>query len=346
MMKRGISGRLKESSAKISGGAGYSAGGTNDSFTVYEGDARLTDVTKQNSESILKKGGAATNGFRWGSKSLDSAKTSTFNYESYNRPLAVAIAATSQSAAMAPASVQAYPEYSDVPVVIVEPYVPQSSMGDKVIFSATAYIKVKDAQAAYNRAAQIVHECKGFIGSSNFSQTPEGRIVAAMSLRVPREKFESILDTLRTFGDVKTMNSSNTDVSQQYQELTQQLANVKVIYDKLADQLKDKKTDVAKAEAIESRLTPYLHQIEGLRRQLASLDNQITMATIIVSFEEASFKGFLKQNMENIHEQEALNAAKAVKSLALLIPAFIAFVIALLCALAVWNILKDKFIKK
>ena len=47
-------------------------------LTVYEGDARHTTVNNQDSESVLKKGGAMT------SSSNSSSQTSTFNYESYN----------------------------------------------------------------------------------------------------------------------------------------------------------------------------------------------------------------------------------------------------------------------
>ena len=47
-------------------------------FTVYEGDARHTTVNKQDSESILKKGGAMV------SNSSSESQTSTFNYEAYN----------------------------------------------------------------------------------------------------------------------------------------------------------------------------------------------------------------------------------------------------------------------
>ena len=48
-------------------------------FTVYEGDARHTTVNKQDSESILKKGGAMV------SNSSSESQTSTFNYEAYDK---------------------------------------------------------------------------------------------------------------------------------------------------------------------------------------------------------------------------------------------------------------------
>jgi Domain of unknown function (DUF4349) len=97
---------------------------------------------------------------------------------------------------------------------------------------------------------------------------------------------------------------------------------------------------------MESALTPYLQRIEALRHQLADYDNQIAMSTITVTLEESSLHTFLKHDFEDIHEQVIQKAAAALKSLALMVPAFIAFVVALLCALAVWNILKGKFIKK
>jgi len=360
MVKRGISGRLKESSAKISGGAGYSAGSTNDSFTVYEGDALLATVAQHGSASVLKKGGAANNGFRWESadgayrhtdyamaaKSFSNAQSLDSADYAVRRYWTSASRSTAMAPMQAPASAQVYPEYSDVPIVIVEPYLPQSGNGEKVIYSAAAYIKVKDAQAAYDRAAQITRENKGFLGSTNFEQTSDGKAVAHMMLRVPREKFETVLNALRTLGDVKGVNSSNVDISQQYQELTQQLDNAKVVYDKMVAAFKDKKTDIEKAQRMESALTPYLLRIEALRNQLAVYDNQVMMSTITVTFEESSLHTFLKHDFEDIHAQMAQKAATALKSLALMVPAFIAFVVALLCALAVWNFLKDKFIKK
>jgi len=63
---------------EISGAMGNLAVADDSNFTVYEGDARHTTVSQQDSESILKKGGAMT------SSSNSASQTSTFNYESYN----------------------------------------------------------------------------------------------------------------------------------------------------------------------------------------------------------------------------------------------------------------------
>ena len=62
----------------ISGGNGPLSATSDGNLTIYEGDARHTTVNNQDSESILKKGGAMT------SSSNSSSQTSTFNYESYN----------------------------------------------------------------------------------------------------------------------------------------------------------------------------------------------------------------------------------------------------------------------
>ena len=320
--KRGISGRMKESAEKIAGGEGkqYLFNGIYGSRDDFNAD----EITFSNNFGVKSDAGTGTRNFAVAEGSLKQV---------------------SHVSAMAETPVMPQ-EYSDVPVVIVEPYLPQSGNGEKVIYSATAHIRVKDAQAAYDRAAQITRENKGFIGSTHFAQSSDGKVLAVMSLRIPREKFESVLNALRALGDVKGINSSNIDVSQQYQEISQQLSNVKIIYDKMVDSLKDKKTDIEKAQRMESALTPYLQRIEMLRRQLANYDNQIAMSTIRVTFEESSLQTFLKHDFEDIHEQAVQKAAAALKSLALLVPAFIAFVIALVCALAAWNALRNNFLKK
>jgi hypothetical protein len=345
VMKRGVQGRLKDASDRISGGEAFSSYEaqslsttvSEDRINTYSGDKVLVGAT-QGLKSVESSTGAfypyAVN------FSINGSNEGLLPQNSQYRKIPMGVGAWGSVSALS----QEQEMYA--PMVIVEPYIPQSGNGDKVVYGAAASIKVPDAQAAYDHAAKIVHEAKGFMGTTRFSQTEQGRRVVFMSLRVPRDKFEEVLNALRTFGDVKQMVSTNRDVSQRYHEVTQQLTNLKVIYDKLVDQFKDKKTDVQKAETINNQLTPYLRQIEALRGELGMMDNMINMSTIDVTFEESSFKMFLKHKMENIHEQEAERAAAAVKSLALLIPALIAFVIVLLCVLAAWSFLKGKFIKK
>ena len=62
----------------VSKGSVLNATASDANFTVYEGDARHTQVTRQDSESIMKKGGAQT------SSSNSESQTNTFNYEAYN----------------------------------------------------------------------------------------------------------------------------------------------------------------------------------------------------------------------------------------------------------------------
>ncbi len=317
-LKRGVQGRLRDASEHINGGQSYGA-----AASIFETEARRTvaDAGSYVDRKVLHRGGMP------GMLQVQDEQTTSVTIDSMG------------------ASALPSADY-DVPVVIVEPYLPQSGNGEKVIYSASAYIKVKNAQAAYDEAVKTVHSSNGFIGSANFSQSAAGRVTATIVLRVPREKFEAVLDVLRTFGDVKAMNISNADVAQRYQELTQELNNAKIVYDKMVETLKDKKTDVEKAQRIENALTFPLQRLEGLRRQLADLDNRIAMATITATFEESSLQAFLKHDFENIHEQEMEKISSALRSLALLAPLFIAVVIALLCAIAAWKVIKDKFIKK
>ena len=62
----------------ITAGSGLLSKASENNLTVYEGDARHTTVQTQESESILKKGGALS------SSSNSVSNTSSVNYESYN----------------------------------------------------------------------------------------------------------------------------------------------------------------------------------------------------------------------------------------------------------------------
>ncbi|MFA5271504.1 MAG: DUF4349 domain-containing protein, partial [Candidatus Omnitrophota bacterium] len=146
-------------------------------------------------------------------------------------------------------------------------------------------------------------------------------------LRVPKDKFEETVNELRKLGEVKRFDIEGVDVSQEYNTLVTELNTIKVVYDKIEQKLKEKKTDIQGAMRLESELTPYARRIEAIRNQLSKCDNLVSMSTIKVNLEATSWKVLFRENLKDAQRRLAEIASGIVKGLISLLP----FVLTLIC---------------
>jgi SMC interacting uncharacterized protein involved in chromosome segregation len=144
---------------------------------------------------------------------------------------------------------------------------------------------------------------------------------------VPKDKFEETVNELRKLGEVKRFDIEGVDVSQEYNTLVTELNTIKVVYDKIEQKLKEKKTDIQGAMRLESELTPYARRIEAIRNQLSKCDNLVSMSTIKVNLEATSWKVLFRENLKDAQRRLAEIASGIVKGLISLLP----FVLTLIC---------------
>ena len=232
------------------------------------------------------------------------------------------------------------------PIVIVEQYLPATGKEDKLIRTADATIEVKDVEKAYDEVVKISTSKKGYLATANFKQTSSGKIMAQLVLRVPKDKFEETVDELRKLGEVKNFDIEGVDVSQEYNTLVTELNTIKVVYDKIEQKLKEKKTDIQGAMRLESELTPYARRIEVIRNQLAKYDNLISMSTIMVNLEATSWKVLFQENLKDAQRRLAQIASGIVRGLISLLPFILTLVCIAVVVVGVISIIKNALKKK
>jgi multisubunit Na+/H+ antiporter MnhC subunit len=217
----------------------------------------------------------------------------------------------------------------EAPIVIVEPYLPATGQEDKLIRSAGVGLEVKDVQKAYEEVVRISKEKKGYLATANFNEHRTGKIGASIVLRVPKEKFEETVDEIRKIGEVKRFDIQGVDVSRDYNALTTELSTLKVVYDKIVEKLKEKKTDINNAIRLESELTPIAKRMENIRDQIAKYDNLISMSTITVNLYATSWRLLLQENLKEVKQKLVELFANFIKCAVDALPAIM--VIASLC---------------
>jgi len=231
-------------------------------------------------------------------------------------------------------------------VIVIQPELPATGQGDKVIRTGVVTLEVEDGKQTYKKVSQLCQELGGFLASSNFYRDKEGREAGTITLRIPKDKFTTVLDSLGALGKVQGINTGSKDVSQEHANLTSQLDAAMVVYNKMLEALQKRQVTIPEAMRLESELTPILRRVQDLKNRIESLNNLISFTTVTVNFYEtrASLKA-LKESGRFIRESILIAGIKAVQLFAKAIPVIIVLAIALVILIGIVALIKNLIIR-
>lgn len=231
-------------------------------------------------------------------------------------------------------------------VIVIQPVLPATGEGEKIIRIAQVRLEVEDGKAAYKKTSEICQELGGYLAHSNFYKDAEGRETGVITMRIPKDKFLTALERLSALGKVEKSLTNSHDVSQEYRNLKARLDAAMVVYNKMLEALQKRQTNIPEAVRLESELTPVLERIEGLKNQIEYLDNAISFTTITIDFyePEVSLK-VLKEAKRDIQKSMLAATIKTVKLLANAMPAAIAATVWLMIGLGLVLAIKYWFVR-
>ncbi len=238
-------------------------------------------------------------------------------------------------------SLEEYPTGGEGPIIVVQPTLPATGEGEKIIRTAQVKLEVEDGKGTYKNASLICQEFGGYLAESRFYKDAEGRESGTIVMRIPKDKFLSALDKLSALGKVKNIATDSQDVSQQYANLKSRLDAAMVVYNKMLEALKKKQVTIDEAARLESELTPIMQRIEGLKNQIEYLNNAVSFTTITVTFYEPAVSTKVFKESRRYIEQGALAAViNGMKFLAKAIPVAVVAGLCLLLAAGIVYLIK------
>jgi hypothetical protein len=180
--------------------------------------------------------------------------------------------------------------------------------GTKIIRTGSLQMEVADVPAALSAARTAIVRIGGFIGASQ--QYREGEeVVATITYRIPADRWEDALDGLRRLGTEVGEQTDSADVTGQIVDLDARIRNLKASETALVSYLENA-TRVEDLLEIESRLSDVRGQIEQLAAQKLSLEDQVSYATLAVTFgTEAKVIEIAAQNWDHGSEVEQAGAS-------------------------------------
>lgn len=163
-----------------------------------------------------------------------------------------------------------------------------SSVSLKIIRSAYISIQVEKGsfQDKMLEMTIIAERNGGFVSDTESYSNPEGSISSGrIAIRVPSEKFNSVVEEIKKIGDVKSIGISGQDVTQEYVDLESRLRNYEAQEKVLLD-LMAKSTDVSDSIEVQKELSYVQGEIEVIKGRMNYLDNMVSLSTIDINLYE------------------------------------------------------------
>jgi Domain of unknown function (DUF4349) len=154
----------------------------------------------------------------------------------------------------------------------------------QVVTTGTATITAQDPVSAADRAVTIVTAAGGRVDAQQQKAPVDGdRGSASLTLRIPSAQLTSVLDRIRKLGSVQNVQLASDDVTRQTEDLGARITAQRASVNRLVKLLGTANTtkDVI---ALENAVSDRQGNLESMEAQQRSLDDQVSLATVTVSF--------------------------------------------------------------
>lgn len=162
----------------------------------------------------------------------------------------------------------------------------------KIIRQADLQIRVGEGEfdAAWARMRVIAADAGGYLSNASLgiSESLDGERYAygTVTLRVPVERFDTVLDRLEGVGDRISLSVNSTDVSEEYFDLEARLRHWKST-EEFYLRLMDEAITVSELVQVQSQLQQTQLEIERIEGRQRYLDDRTSFSTITVGITEA-----------------------------------------------------------
>ena len=165
---------------------------------------------------------------------------------------------------------------------------------EKLVRTASLQVQVDDVEAKAAQARQIAVAAGGTVLSENSSAVPanDGSIDkqgsrSSMTLAVPSDTLDRVVDDLGKLGTTVQRASSARDVTSTYVDTQSRIATMKAGLDQLRTLL-GKATDLNQIVSLETEIARRQADLDSLQAQLNALDKKVAMATVTATLVTAA----------------------------------------------------------
>ncbi len=156
----------------------------------------------------------------------------------------------------------------------------------KIIRSGTMEFEVDRFDAAQAQISKIVGEAGGYVGTTDSTKLPNGKVRGTITLRVPPERLDTLVLSLRALGDLKSQQITAQDVSKEYTDTESELIADRAMQDRLLELIHSGKGSIKELLAAETELAVWRGKIEKAEGQIRYYNSLVSMSTLSITLSE------------------------------------------------------------
>jgi hypothetical protein len=158
-------------------------------------------------------------------------------------------------------------------------------IGRDIIFTAEMTLAVTDVAGAGEEATREIASLGGFLFGQHTTGSPDPTTV--LTFKVQPEDFQTALAALGSIGEVRSQSVTASDVTERIVDLESRIATAAASVERLRALLAEA-TDIEAVVELESELLVRETELETLRGSLRTLQDQVALATIVLTPTEAA----------------------------------------------------------
>jgi hypothetical protein len=162
----------------------------------------------------------------------------------------------------------------------------QEDAGREVIRNANMSLRVDDVRASVNDIKSIAQQAGGRVSNESVNTTGEA-LYADITVRVPAEELDAVIEQVSDLGTVTSVNVFAEDVTAQGADLDARIAALETSIDRLTQLLAAAETTKDLIE-IEGELTERQAELDSLTAQREALSELVALSTLSVYLEPSS----------------------------------------------------------
>ena len=197
-----------------------------------------------------------------------------------------------------PAPMEEYKEYGEAEVSgmggslnLATASTPSAAESQKLIYSASVSIDTTDFEGSVAALRALMTSCNAFAEYEN-EWVYSGRELHALqvTLRVPAEHFDELMDGMDGLGGTVTNRSSQvTNITRTYADNEAVIEGLEIQEQRLLEMMKQAET-IEDMILVEERLSDVQTQLNRARTSRESMDSDVSLSTVTVSINEVRFE--------------------------------------------------------
>jgi protein involved in polysaccharide export with SLBB domain len=156
----------------------------------------------------------------------------------------------------------------------------------KIIRTGTMEFDVDRFDTAQMQISKIVGELGGFVGATDSTKLPNGKVRGSIAVRIPPGHLDTLVLSLRALGDLKSQQITAADITKEYTDIESELAADRAMQDRLLDLIHNGKGTVKDLLAAENELGTWRTKIEKAEGMIRYYNAQVAMSTLTITLSE------------------------------------------------------------